>query len=178
MSTGLSLKEVLARPAEALEDVRVSSDIHDAGPTNRFALSATRIDQPVAVAKTLRGLGLSLRKAHDALNRLVEGETVVARLLGDAPTVGATLAAVGVGATEISLPRPEIKKIRESLGCSQAEFADRFGLELTTLQNWEQGRNALDGPSRILLAIIGQFPEVVDSILAQAGPEARALQPR
>jgi putative transcriptional regulator len=31
------------------------------------------------------------------------------------------------------------KKIRESLGMSQAEFADYFGFSVRTLQEWEQG---------------------------------------
>lgn len=34
-----------------------------------------------------------------------------------------------------------IKKIREDLGMSQAQFADNFGINLDTLQNWEQGRS-------------------------------------
>ena len=32
-----------------------------------------------------------------------------------------------------------IKELRESLGLSQAKFAERFYLSVRTLQNWEQG---------------------------------------
>lgn len=32
-----------------------------------------------------------------------------------------------------------IREIRESLGLTQAEFGRRFGLNLRSIQNWEQG---------------------------------------
>lgn len=34
-----------------------------------------------------------------------------------------------------------IKKLREDLKMSQSEFAECFGFNLDTLQNWEQGRS-------------------------------------
>ena len=34
-----------------------------------------------------------------------------------------------------------IKSIREDLGMSQSEFAEHFGINIDTLQNWEQGRS-------------------------------------
>lgn len=34
-----------------------------------------------------------------------------------------------------------IKAIREDLKMSQSEFAENFGFNLDTLQNWEQGRS-------------------------------------
>lgn len=34
-----------------------------------------------------------------------------------------------------------IKSIREDLKMSQAEFAEHFGINIDTLQNWEQGRS-------------------------------------
>ena len=34
-----------------------------------------------------------------------------------------------------------IRKLREDLGMSQSEFANHFGFNLDTLQNWEQGRS-------------------------------------
>ncbi len=77
--------------------------------------------------------GLSLRKAHEVLNRLAEGESVAVEV--DAETravVVERLSALGVDAAPIVLPTPDIKKIREKLGVSQSEFAMRFGLELDT----------------------------------------------
>lgn len=34
-----------------------------------------------------------------------------------------------------------IKKLREDLGMSQSQFAENFGINIDTLQNWEQGRS-------------------------------------
>jgi len=166
MSTKSSLKAAFAQQAAASESDRVPIDTLGPAATPRYALAANEIEQPVAVAKALRGLGLSLRKAHDALEKLAEDRRVVVRLAADRQTVTDALAALGVAATPLELPQPRVKDIREALGVSQAEFADRFGLELTTLQNWEQGRNQLDGPARILLAIIDRYPGVVDSVLS------------
>ena len=40
-----------------------------------------------------------------------------------------------------SPPSPEeIKGIRKKLRLTQAEFAEKFRIDLTTLRNWEQGR--------------------------------------
>ena len=52
------------------------------------------------------------------------------------------------------------------MGLSQAEFAIRFGLELDTLQNWEQGRNQPDPAARLLLKVIELHPEVVAGVFA------------
>jgi DNA-binding transcriptional regulator YiaG len=182
MSTKLSFKEAFARPAEASagQAYTVSGD---RARTLKYALEVKEISQPVSVAMALRALGLSLRKAHETLERLAAGQRVVVRLNAELTTVGERLGPLGVDATPVVIPDLSAKEIRESLGYSQVEFADRFGLELTTLQNWEQGRNALDGPARILLAIIGQFPEVVDSVLGaslaeQAGPYSEPTRPR
>jgi len=133
-------------------------------------LAPLDIPQPVQLAQTLIDFGLSLRKAHEALNRLAEGETVAVELdAGDASLIVARLKALGVDAARVVLPTPDIKKIREKLGVSQAEFAIRFGLELDTLQNWEQGRNQPDPAARLLLKVIELHPEVVAGVLAEAG---------
>lgn len=34
----------------------------------------------------------------------------------------------------------DIKKLREQMNMSQSEFANFFGFNIDTLQNWEQGR--------------------------------------
>ena len=37
-------------------------------------------------------------------------------------------------------PAVDVQKIREKIGLSQAEFANRFGFNRRSLQDWEQGR--------------------------------------
>jgi putative transcriptional regulator len=66
----------------------------------------------------------------------------------------------------------DVKKLRESLGMSQPEFALKFGFSLGTLRQWEQGRRYPDGPARVLLTVIWHSPEVVKEALASA-PERR-----
>ena len=47
----------------------------------------------------------------------------------------------------------------------QSEFSNAFGIPLSTLQNWEQGRRKLDGTSISYLRTISQFPNEVQTAL-------------
>jgi hypothetical protein len=80
VSRKLSLKEALALQVDAREERPVPSDSRGEARKSRFLLAPLEIPQPVQLARTLMDLGLSLRKAHDALNRLAEGETVAVEL--------------------------------------------------------------------------------------------------
>ncbi|QXM24338.1 helix-turn-helix domain-containing protein [Elioraea tepida] len=60
----------------------------------------------------------------------------------------------------------DVAGIRAALGLSQAAFARRFGLDVTALQAWEQGRRRPDRTARILLAVIAKEPEAVQRALA------------
>ena len=60
----------------------------------------------------------------------------------------------------------DIKKIRQSLKKSQAEFALMIGVSLGTLQNWEQGRRFPEGPARALLKIAAEKPEAIIEALS------------
>lgn len=43
---------------------------------------------------------------------------------------------------ELGMSKPQfIKAIREDLGMSQSQFSEHFGINIDTLQNWEQGRS-------------------------------------
>ena len=56
---------------------------------------------------------------------------------------------------------PDIKKTRERLQMSQAEFATMIGVSARTLQNWEQGRRTPEGPAQALLRVAAKNPEAV-----------------
>ena len=47
-----------------------------------------------------------------------------------------------------------IKAIRENLGFSQSNFAALIGVNMRTLQNWEQGHRHPTGPARVLLKLV------------------------
>jgi len=63
---------------------------------------------------------------------------------------------------------PEVydaRKIRKRMKLSQAQFAERFGFSLDSLQNWEQGRRIPDGAARTLLMVISREPKAVERAL-------------
>jgi putative transcriptional regulator len=65
-----------------------------------------------------------------------------------------------------------IKHLRTTLNCTQKEFADRYGVELRTLQNWEQGGRLPDNSSKALMALIENDPDKVRETLAAAKKRA------
>jgi len=55
----------------------------------------------------------------------------------------------------------DIRKLRESVDVSQAQFARMIGVSKDTLQNWEQGRRRPRGPAKALLRVFEEDPEAV-----------------
>ncbi len=55
----------------------------------------------------------------------------------------------------------DVAKLRSQLGLSQAAFARAFGLDVTAIHAWEQGRRQPDRAARVLLAVIGKEPQAV-----------------
>jgi DNA-binding transcriptional regulator YiaG len=129
-------------------------------------LRARDIRQPVDFARLLTRYGVSLRKAHDVLDKLAFGNSVAVELsAGDNETLLSELLQTGVDASVIRPPDVDVKRVRERFGLSQSEFAARYPFELDTIQNWEQGRNQPDSVSRTLLKVIEENPAVVERIL-------------
>ena len=60
-----------------------------------------------------------------------------------------------------------VKALRQRLGMTQAEFAEAFGLPISTLRDWEQHRSTPDAPARALLLAIERDPEVMRRLLAE-----------
>ena len=66
------------------------------------------------------------------------------------------------GGTRYRFTAPEeIRKIREGVGVSQANFARMLGISLRTLQDWEQGRRRPNQAAQSLLAVAAQRPDVM-----------------
>jgi DNA-binding transcriptional regulator YiaG len=130
-------------------------------------LRAGDMPRPVDVMRLLAKHGLSLRKAHETLNRLANGESVAVELgAADREKLRADLSKLGIVARPIHHPTADVKRVREHFGLSQTEFAIRFGFEIDTVQNWEQGRNRPDQATQLLLKLIEAYPEDVEAILA------------
>ncbi len=79
------------------------------------------------------------------------------------------------GARVTVIEVPDVPAIRKKLGLSQEEFAQRFGVSLGTLRNWEQGVRLPEGPARVLLKVIEKEPAAVKRALA-ATPAPRRVK--
>jgi putative transcriptional regulator len=63
----------------------------------------------------------------------------------------------GVRVTHVGLT--DVQAIRKAANISQSQFAKLIGVNLRTLQNWEQGRTCPTGPARALLKIVASNPK-------------------
>lgn len=59
----------------------------------------------------------------------------------------------------------DTRKIRRRLSMSQADFAEVFGFNMRTLQEWEQGRSMPTGAIRSYLMVISKQADVVKQAL-------------
>jgi hypothetical protein len=115
---------------------------------------------------------LPLRAAHGVVTRLFDRGLAVVDLpaVENVRTVIRDLAGAGVTATPYGAPRKvDIKVIREAMGLSQDEFALEFGLEVSTLRNWEQGRSEPDTAARNFLVTVADNPDAVRAALSRDG---------
>jgi putative transcriptional regulator len=68
----------------------------------------------------------------------------------------------------VNIPeRIDVADLRRRLGLSQAGFANAFGLDVTAIHAWEQGRRRPDRAARVLLAVIAKEPEAVRRALTE-----------
>ncbi len=65
------------------------------------------------------------------------------------------------GARVTKVREPNVRTIRRKSGLSQSQFAALIGVNLRTLQNWEQGRTRPTGPARALLRIVEKNPKAM-----------------
>ncbi len=106
-------------------------------------------------AKKRRG-----RKRSTVGARIIEGlEQAIAWTRGTNDRARVTL---------VHVPHVDVREVRQSMGLSQSQFATKFGLPPATLRNWEQGRAHPDAPTRVLLAVIAKYPNVVEDVLRKA----------
>lgn len=62
------------------------------------------------------------------------------------------------GARITEIAEPDVRAIREAARISQSQFARLIGVNIRTLQNWEQRRTRPTGPARALLKIVASDP--------------------
>jgi len=129
------------------------------------------LDKPVAIVRRLYAAGLTLRSGHTLINRLAETRFAVCRIAegADIPALAAALATMNVHTFRRRHLEPGlIAEVRARHGLSQREFAEVLGIDIDTLQNWEQGRNRPDAAALGLVMAYDKAPDVVtDAALEQ-----------
>ena len=65
----------------------------------------------------------------------------------------------------VVLDASEVRAIRARTGLSRPKFAERFGLDMRAVQDWEQGRRVPDRAARVLLLTIDRYPAAVADVL-------------
>jgi putative transcriptional regulator len=73
----------------------------------------------------------------------------------------------GVREHLVKVPLVDVKALRQRLGLTQREFAQRFSFSVRSVQNWEQGRRTPEGPARVLLTVIDREPQAVLRAIGQ-----------
>jgi len=68
----------------------------------------------------------------------------------------------------------DIRRLRGRLQLSQAAFARRYGLTLTSLRTWERRTRLPDAAARAYLTVISRDPDRVAAVFA--GAEGKELQ--
>lgn len=131
----------------------------ECGAATSPLLSAQKVRQVVLDLYTTMsyepGVGTRKKVARTALGRRIENAArdVAAHLRGERPELLSYEAVVP--------ETVDVAALRARLGLSQAAFARSFGLDLTAIQAWEQGRRRPDRAARILLAVIAHEPKAV-----------------
>src|SRR5271154_7185290 len=62
----------------------------------------------------------------------------------------------------------DVRAIRDRLGLSRPAFAERFGLAVAAVRDWEQGLRRPDPAARVLLLVIARSPEAVAAAVAES----------
>ncbi|MFI5023873.1 MAG: helix-turn-helix domain-containing protein [Alphaproteobacteria bacterium] len=130
--------------------------------------ASRRLGDLFVLARALIGSGISVRSAKKTIDDLSAGKTsyVEAPAVGDYDLFKRMVASQNVSALRIELRAIDVRALRARLGISQADFAGRYGLDVATVRNWEQGRTKPYGPAVALLQLIDRDPEKVVALLA------------
>ncbi len=103
--------------------------------------------------------GRASRHKHSALGRrLIAGvKEMAAHMRGE----------IELPSYTVRVPkRVDVAAVRKRLGMTQTAFAGAFGLDVTAVHAWEQGRRKPDRAARVLLAVIAREPEAVRRALS------------
>jgi len=129
--------------------------------------ASDRLEDAFAVARILTQIGVPIRTAKKTIDGLVRGQKtfVEAPSVEDFDRLVRDLKKFGLELRCIRHRKVDVKALRDRLNVTQEDFAGRYGLDVTTVRNWEQGRTTPDGPAAILLQMIERDPEKAAELL-------------
>ncbi|MER9769912.1 hypothetical protein NKJ09_28275 [Mesorhizobium sp. M0189] len=162
MSTKSKFMERYGQRVRTRDVVPVSS-----GSPVRLSLSFLHGANTPEAARILVKRQLPLRTAHAILTEMVDhGKAfVTVPCVDDLLALKNELSSAGVIA-KVHAPRPiSVREVRDRTKLSQEAFSVRYGLDLATLRNWEQGRSKPDVAANTLLWTIARNPEAVEESL-------------
>lgn len=93
--------------------------------------------------------------------RISSGEALGLKLLQSVREMKA-----GQAARVTKIEPNEVVQARQTIGLSQAQFAEALNISKRTLQEWEQGRRSPSGAAQTLIRIAKRHPEVVREAIA------------
>ena len=119
------------------------------------------------------------RQAHAALTELVDSgrSYLTVPKVEDLAVLQRELLAAGIVARRHQADPINVKAVRAGTGLSQQAFCLRFGLDVATLRNWEQGRSRPDAAALALLWTIAKNPKAVTHALDMDDPDLLRLAP-
>ena len=100
-----------------------------------------KLDENLPMTTERTQVGREVEAALGEVLAHVRGETVLPRQIVDDPSAKHILA------------------LRKRMKLSRQKFADRFGLDVRAVQDWEQGRRVPDRAARVLLTVIARDPK-------------------
>ncbi len=147
-----------------------SRQSRSAGRNARLILmppSSRPLGDAFAVARLLVEAGVSVRTAKKTVDDLAGGRTayVEAPAVRDYAALKRKLVGQEIAVHQFRARHVDVKALRARLGISQEDFAGRYGLDVATVRNWEQGRTTPDGPAARLLQLIDRDPDKVVEML-------------
>lgn len=167
----MSIVSELSRRAESRAPIRdglSKTSSSGGGPeTIRLARHTAGAMDSLDVATALVRAGVGPRLAKKIVEDLIEFRASTVRMNCN-KTVSAALNQAGVSAGSDRSDDIDVRSVRERTGLSQRDFARRYGLAFTTVQNWEQRRSRPDAAGRALLRIIAADPVQAASLLARS----------
>jgi putative transcriptional regulator len=130
----------------------------------RWSPGGGRPLRSIGATHALARRGMTMLGAKRAIETMIEtGQTTVETpSVEDLAALVGELTEAGLAVTVVApLAVPAIRELRQRLGLSREQFALRYGLEVETLRNWENGKREPDTTARSYLRAIDNDPEQV-----------------